>query len=55
MQKHLFIYAGIFGALILAIFACLCYIAWMVFFRQPQPAVFHAAEFVKEVLIHAAV
>ena len=53
MQKHLFIYAWIFGAIILGILICLGLLAWMLFFRQPQPAFFHEAQFVREVLIHA--
>ena len=55
MQKHLFLYAWIFGALILGILACLGYIAWMLLSRQLQPAFFCEAQFVKEVLAHAAV
>ena len=55
MQKHLFLYAWIFGALILGILVCLGYIAWMLLLRQPQPAFFYKAQFVKEVLSHAAV
>ena len=55
MQKHLFIYAWIFGAIILGILACLGLIVWMLFFRQPQPTFFQEAQFVREVLIHAAV
>lgn len=55
MQKHLFLYAWIFGALILGILICLGLIAWMLFFRAPLPAFYHEAQLVKEVLFHAAV
>lgn len=55
MQKHLFLYAGIFGAIILGILVCLGYISWMLFFRQPEPAFFYKAQFVQEVLSYAAV
>lgn len=55
MQKHLFLYAWIFGALILGILVCLGLIAWMLFFREPLPAFHHGAQLVKEVFFHAAV
>lgn len=55
MQKHLFIYAWIFGALVLGILICLGYIAWMLIFHQPQPTFYHEAQLVKEVLTHAAI
>lgn len=55
MQKHLFLYTWIFGALILGILICLGLIAWMLFFREPFPAFYHEAQLVKEVLFHAAV
>ena len=55
MQKHLFIYAWIFAALILGILVCLGLIAWMLLSPAPQPAFFYKAQFVKEVLSHAAV
>jgi len=55
MQKHLFLYAWIFGALILGILACLGWIAWMLLTRAPQPVFYYQAQFVKEVLSHAAI
>ena len=55
MQKHLFLYAWIFGALTLGILVCLGLIAWMLFFREPLPAFHHGAQLVKEVFFHAAV
>ena len=55
MQKHLFVYAWIFAALVLGILVCLGYIAWMLLTRQPHPAFFYKAQFVKEVLSLAAV
>ena len=55
MQKHLFLYAWIFGVLVFGILACLGYIIWMLLFRQPQPDFFSKAQLVKEVLAHASV
>lgn len=55
MQKHLFLYAWIFGALILGILGCIGYIAWMLLTHAPQPAFFREAQLVKEVFFHAAV
>lgn len=54
MQKHLFLYAWIFAALVLGILVCLGLIAWMLLTRQPQAA-FHGAQLVREVLSHASI
>ena len=55
MQKHLFLYAWIFGLLIAGILVCLGLIAWMLLTQTSQPVFFREAQFVKEALIHAAV
>ena len=56
MQKHLFLYAGIFAALITGILACLIWIAWMLFFQNPPQAAFYpGAQLVKEAFCYAAI
>lgn len=55
MQKHLFLYAWIFGALVLGILVCIGAIAWMLLTHAPQPAFYPEAQLVQEVLSHAAI
>ena len=54
MQKHLFLYAGIFALLITGIVFCLGMLAWMLFFQpEPHAAWYPGAQLVKEALNHA--
>ena len=55
MQKHLFLYAWIFAFLILSILTCLGLIAWMLFTRAPQAAIFSGAQLVKEAIYLASI
>lgn len=55
MQKHLFIYAGIFAALILGILVCLGLIAYMLLTQPARPVLGGGARLVQEVVSLAAV
>lgn len=54
MQKHLFIYAWIFAALVLGILACLAAIAWMLLTPPAAARLGAGAQYVWEVVLHAA-